>query len=194
MGNNLSDFINYLEEQVENHSIYVWGAQGQDHEDITEAWIRKKEATTGSYSDGTSYADAALTYWKKQCAAGYKEVLRAVDCSGLGIYWLYKLKHLFSGDMTANDMRSTCIQLDFSERKKGCWVFRVNSAGRATHIGYMVDDTNVVHAKGRKYGVCQRKGGNRLTGIGVEFRKYLRLKLTLVPRQQTPAMLLWMVR
>ena len=28
MANKLKEFISYLEEQVENHSIYVWGAQG----------------------------------------------------------------------------------------------------------------------------------------------------------------------
>jgi hypothetical protein len=154
----LQDFIDYLEEQVKNHSIYVWGAQGQNNETITEPWIRGRESGTGSYSDGTSYADAAVTYWKKQCQKGFENVLRAFDCSGLGIYWLYNIKHLFSGDMTAHGMMQICTQISFSKRKKGCWVFRVDGSGRATHIGYMVDDTNVIHAKGRKYGVVKRKG------------------------------------
>ena len=40
-----SDFTEYLKEQVRNHSIYVWGAQGQKKPTITEAWIRKREKT-----------------------------------------------------------------------------------------------------------------------------------------------------
>ena len=41
-----SEFTEYLKEQVRNHSIYVWGAQGQKKPTITEAWIRKKEKTS----------------------------------------------------------------------------------------------------------------------------------------------------
>ena len=151
----LQEFIDYLNEQVKNHGIYVWGAQGQDSGTITEAWIRRREASTGGYGGGTSYADAAVAYWREQCSKGYQKVLRAFDCSGLGIYWLYNLKHLFSSDRNANGMMEACTLISFSERKKGCWLFRVNSSGRATHIGYMVDDTNVVHAKGRAYGVVK---------------------------------------
>ena len=40
---NASDFTEYLKEQVRNHSIYVWGAQGQKKPTITEEWIRKRE-------------------------------------------------------------------------------------------------------------------------------------------------------
>lgn len=35
----LSEFIAYLEEQAANHSIYVWGGQGQDNAVISEDWI-----------------------------------------------------------------------------------------------------------------------------------------------------------
>ena len=40
--NNLKDFITCLQQQVDNHSIYVWGAQGQTTPTITEAWIRSR--------------------------------------------------------------------------------------------------------------------------------------------------------
>ena len=43
---NLSKFIAYLHEQVQNHSIYVWGAQGQQGAAITEAWIKRRETST----------------------------------------------------------------------------------------------------------------------------------------------------
>ena len=41
----LDSFIKHLEEEVANHSIYVWGAQGQTGATITEAWIRKRETS-----------------------------------------------------------------------------------------------------------------------------------------------------
>lgn len=151
----LQEFTDYLNEQAAHHGIYVWGAQGQGYGTVTEAWIRARESNTGGYANGQTYADAAVSYWRKQCSAGYERVLRAFDCSGLGVYWLYNTKRLFSGDKNANGMMGTCKIVPFSQRKQGCWLFRVNSAGKATHIGYMVDDTNVVHAKGRAYGVTK---------------------------------------
>ena len=35
--NNLKTFLDYLHEQFKNHSIYVWGAQGQQGAAITDA-------------------------------------------------------------------------------------------------------------------------------------------------------------
>ena len=55
----LNDFIAYLEEQAANHSIYVWGGQGQDHTTISEAWIRERETSTDN-------ANRAIAFWKKQ--------------------------------------------------------------------------------------------------------------------------------
>ena len=43
------------------------------------------------------------------------------------------------------------------EAKRGYWVFRTADDGHATHIGYMVSDTELVEAKGRKYGVVRTK-------------------------------------
>jgi hypothetical protein len=40
----LQEFINILEEQVKNHSIYIWGAQGQCYPTVTEKWIKAKES------------------------------------------------------------------------------------------------------------------------------------------------------
>ena len=56
--NNLKDFIDYLYTQVRNHSIYVWGGQGEDSSIISEAWIRKRE-------NSTQNADRAIRFWKK---------------------------------------------------------------------------------------------------------------------------------
>ena len=152
---NLDIFINYLETQVKNHSIYVFGAQGEGYPTITESWIRKMETTPKN-------AQRAIDHWHKECALGYEKVLKAFDCSGLGMYEL----HILFGfaDMTADSMyRKLCKQITKAQLKRGDWVFKRNSVGKVTHVGYVVDDKlNVIESQGRDAGVVRRalsKGG-----------------------------------
>lgn len=147
---NLSDFILYLNEQAANHSIYVWGAQGQQGTDITEAWIRKCETSDKN-------AERAIAYWREQCEAGYGGVLRAFDCSGLGVYFLLE-RGLIRSDMTAHGLMRNCLRIPKRELRTGDFVFHVNLLGKASHIGYVVDRARtVIEARGRDYGVV--KGG-----------------------------------
>ena len=149
----LNDFLMFLEEQVKNKSIYIWGAQGQGYPTLTEAWIKAKES-------GSNETNALKTY-RRAVAAGMEKLCKAFDCSGLGMYWLIR-EGLCTYDMTANGMMGKCTLIQVSHLKKGDWVFRVYKSGankgRAYHIGYVVDDDlNVVHAKGRAYGVVKEK-------------------------------------
>ena len=41
----LNEFIAYLEEQVKNRSIYIWGGQGQSWPTVNEEWITKRIKT-----------------------------------------------------------------------------------------------------------------------------------------------------
>ena len=144
----LDTFISYLETQVKNHSIYVFGAQGQGYPTITASWIAKMETTTKN-------AERAIAHWKKECSLGYEKVLKAFDCSGLGMYEL----HIMFGypDATADTMfKKYCEQITKAQLKRGDWVFKRNSVGKCTHIGYVVDDNlNVIEAKGRDDGVVK---------------------------------------
>ena len=147
---NLNSFIAYLHEQIANHSIYVWGAQGQQGAAITEAWIRKRETTDKN-------AERAIAFWKKQCAAGYASALRAFDCSGLGVCFLLE-SGLIKSDMNANGIMGKCDKITKDKLRIGDFVFKTNSSGRATHIGYIADnDLNAIEAKGRDYGVTKSK-------------------------------------
>ena len=69
---------------------------------------------------------------------------------------------LSKGDLTANGMMGKCKAIPKAQLKKGDWVFKVSS-GKASHIGYVVDDSlNVIESQGRAYGVVKRalsKGG-----------------------------------
>ena len=147
----LSDFIEYLKAQV--GEPYLWGGQ---HTKLTpedyERIIRKKE-TKGGYADGQSYVDAAIEFCRMKFDAG-ATVLYAYDCSGLGCYWLYNLKHLYRSDVNANTMMRRCKLVD-TPPKRGYWLFKL-SGSKASHIGYMVTDTELIEAEGRRYGVTHK--------------------------------------
>ena len=146
-----SEFTEYLKEQVRNHSIYVWGAQGQKKPTITESWIRSREKTKRN-------ADRAIAHWKKEVREGYGDVLRAFDCSGLGTYFF--LKHdLIDHDLNAEGLRKLCRSIDRNDLREGDMTFRM-SGGRAVHVGYAIDCDHVIEAKGRDDGVVQ----NRVSG------------------------------
>ena len=140
----LTEFILYLESQI--GQPYLWGGQ---HTKLTPlnfvSVITKHEKNEENRAN-------AIAYCKKKFDEGATE-LYAYDCSGLGMYWLQNLKHIFKSDMTANGMMTQCEIA--TEPKTGYWVFRVNDSGKATHIGYMVSDTDVIHAAGRRLGVIK---------------------------------------
>ena len=149
MESSIGSFVTYLKKEAENGSIYVWGAQGES--DISESWIKKKETSTEN-------ANRAVKLWKKRVNAGYKNI-RAFDCSGLGMFYLQNITGAYSGDANANTlMNDKCNKITKrSALKKGDWVLRVNSSGRAYQIGYIVtDDLQVIEAKGRDDGVVKR--------------------------------------
>ena len=150
----LTEFITYLNEQVKNMSIYVWGAQGQKYPVLNEQWIKSKESGV--------HRTNALRMYRKAVAAGHEKDCRAFDCSGLGMFWLQNTKGIYKSDMTANGMKGKCKAISKSQLKRGDWVFRTyktgSNKGRAYHIGYVVDEAlNVIEAKGRAYGVIKRK-------------------------------------
>lgn len=140
----LTEFILYLIQQI--GMPYLWGGQ---HTRLTpenyKAVIARKETTDENRRKAEAYCE-------KMFARGY-EVLYAYDCSGLGVYWLYNLKHLWKGDVNANTMMGRC-KLVTTPPRRGYWVFKL-SGKRATHIGYMISDTELIEAKGRAYGVTK---------------------------------------
>ena len=139
------EFIDYLKKQI--CQPYVLGGQ---HLELTPDnyinVITKREKDV-------DHRDDAIEYCRNLFEHG-AEVLYAYDCSGLGMYWLQNVKHIFKYDMSANGMKGKCEIADAP--KRGYWVFRISN-GKATHIGYMISDTEVVHAKGRAYGVVKEK-------------------------------------
>ena len=165
----LTNFLQYIEDQygiavvngVTYGQPYVGGAQ---HLSLTpsnyEAVIHAREKDSGGYPGGLSYEQAAKNYCARLFDAGLTQ-LYAYDCSGLGMYWLQDVEHIYPSDKNANMMMSACT-LYRDDPKRGWWVFKVNSVGRATHIGYMVDNTHVIEAQGRQTGVIKSVFNSRL--------------------------------
>lgn len=147
---NLQAAINYAENAVKNHGIYVWGAQGQKEPRINEAWIKKKETSITN-------ANRAINFWKKQRNAGYGSVLEADDCSGLICQCLLAAGSVTTDfDDTANGLLNQCTSISRSELKKGCFVGR-RSGTNTYHIGLVVDDNGaVIEAMGRDNGIVKR--------------------------------------
>ena len=142
----LTEFILYLESQI--GQPYLWGGQ---HTKLTP---KNYVSVINRMESDPLNRSAAIAFCKKKFDAGATE-LYAYDCSGLGMYFLQNMKQIFKYDMSANTMMGHCEIV--KEPKRGYWVFRLNDNGRAYHIGYMVSDTEVVHAKGRKYGVVKER-------------------------------------
>ena len=150
----MNDFINYLEQEIKYGSIYVLGAQGQRYP-FTDEWLLYRE------HNSKTNANRIKKTLEKRIADGYDpNNIGAFDCSGLGMYYLIKEGYL-SADLNANGMRGQCEVIDKANLKRGDWVF-VMDDGRATHIGYVVnDDLDVIEARGRDYGVVKTKLAER---------------------------------
>lgn len=162
----VEESVEYLRQQVANHSIYVWGGQGQTGSQVTERWIRRREQDTGGERVNgkyMTYADMAVEFWKKQCAEGYGDVLSAFDCSGLFSDFLLK-RGAISHDITAHGLYQ--LTTPTTDRRAGYWVFRISNK-RAVHIGQLIDENTVIHAKGRRYGVVEEKYSNFWHAIGI---------------------------
>lgn len=150
----VSDLINILQEQVSNHSIYVWSAAGQLCKNINEKWIREREAR----NNGGSHADDAVAAWKEVMQSPYKSVARAFDCSGYVSWCLIQLKAL-DKRRDCDGLYSMCTPITLSDRPKdGTFLFRVNKDDHndETHIGVYCSGYQF-HAKGRKDKVVREK-------------------------------------
>ena len=144
----LNEFIAYLKEQV--GQPYLWGGQ---HTKLTPSNYISVIAKREAKEENQKLVEA---YCKKKFDSGI-DVLYAYDCSGLGVYWLYNLQHIYKSDVNANTMMGRCVDLDTPEPpEKGWWVFRLDGK-RAVHIGYMIDNEYLIEAKGRQYGVVVTK-------------------------------------
>lgn len=137
-----SEFIKWVESKV--GCPYLWGGQGETLFDM----VRKYCATKSQSKEAT---EKMITFLKKKGVVD-KEFY---DCSGLGVKYLLDLGAI-KYDMTANGLYKKCALISMDEVRAGDWVFFIED-GRAVHIGYMVTDSEVVHALDQTVGVIREK-------------------------------------
>ena len=129
--------------EVENHSIYVWGGSGQLCCEVSEDWIRRKEAGR--------QPEQAVKAWEEVESGPYRDLARCFDCSGYVSWCLIKAGAL--------DKRRDCDGLfarstEIYTPENGCLLFRVNpkDPNDETHVGLFFDGMQY-EARGRKDGV-----------------------------------------
>lgn len=143
----IEEFVQAAQTEVDNHSIYVWGGSGQLCCEVSEAWIRAKEARI----DNGKHADEAVKAWEAVMASPYREVARCFDCSGYVSWCLIKCG--------ASERRRDCDGLfarstEIYTPEDGCLLFRTNpqKPSDETHVGIYFNGMQY-EARGRKDGV-----------------------------------------
>lgn len=134
-------FIKYVRSKV--GCAYLWGGQGES----VYAMI-KKTAVSKNQSDENT--EKMLKFLAEH---GVKDI-EFYDCSGLGVSYLLD-QNAISYDMTADGLYKKCTSISAADARPGDMVFLLNSAGRAHHIGYIVEDGIVVHALNQTAGVIE---------------------------------------
>ena len=152
-------FIEILKSLV-GCSIYVWGGNGEDLMQMTDAqraaYFEKKERADSGRTKAQNIA-LCESLFQKLKAKGYK-VIRAFDCSGL-IY--YTLKQLFpkQTDKTAQGFYDKCnpsskTGMSRSDLREGDFVFKDKGKG-IVHIGCFIGKGRIIHCAGRESGVIE---------------------------------------
>ena len=143
----IAEFIQAAQTEVDNHSIYVWGASGQLCCEVSEAWIRSKEAR----NENGKHADEAVKEWEAVMASPYREVARCFDCSGY-VSWCLNKAGAYKGRTDCDGLFARCTEIYTPE--DGCLLFRVNPVNKhdETHVGIYFNGMQY-EARGRKDGV-----------------------------------------
>lgn len=139
----IAEFLQAAQAEVDNHSIYVWGASGQLCCEVTESWIRAKEKGR--------QPDAAVNEWEAVMASPYRDVARCFDCSGY-VSWCLKQCGAYNGRTDCDGLFARSTEIYTPE--DGCLLFRVNPRNPhdETHVGIYFNGLQY-HAKGRAQGV-----------------------------------------
>lgn len=133
---------------------YVWGGNGEDMSAMTdterETWITKRE----SDPDNRERVRTLYSKLSEQCIFP----IRGGDCSGF-VYWNMRELGLWRSDRKADSMYKAAIPT--SSPEPGDLAFRVDSTGKATHVGVCVGNGEFVHCKDRDVGVVKEKSSSK---------------------------------
>ena len=132
-------FLDLLKRYVNSHSIYLWGAQGEQVKKLNYETVRKME---------TSAANAQRVIRRIELLKEMKWIsgkTRAFDCSGLLCYCLYHSGREPEIDITADSLFARYPHT--TQLTEGCLLHR------SGHIAAYIGLNYLIEAKGRDYGV-----------------------------------------
>ena len=125
---------------VRYHSIYLWGAQGQLVNQLTETDIIKMETSVTNATRVISFVNLLKSFNM------VKKFTRAFDCSGLICWALVMCRRENEGfDITADELFKRYPHV--KTLTPGVLVHR------SGHIGCYMGHNHVIEAKGRDWGV-----------------------------------------
>lgn len=128
---------------------YVWGTQG---EILTNDLVKSLISSFGNEH-----------YSNYQSKLGQQ----SFDCSGL-VVWALRYMNIIpkTADYTASGIYQTlCYPVDRTELRSGDLVF-VQNNGYINHVGIYIGNGEIVHAKGKNYGVVRESLGTRFNLFG----------------------------
>lgn len=139
--NQSEKYIELLTKAVNNHAIYVWGAQGELVKDLLASGNLKNMEPNPKNFDRVKQHIAMLDFY-----GWLTKKTRAYDCSGLVCYCLVKAGREESGfDLTADQLAKRYRKVE--QPTFGSLLHRPG------HIGTYIGFNNLIEAKGRDYGV-----------------------------------------
>ena len=146
-----------------DRSCYVWGAEGQDLNAMSnpEKWIRAQE-TTGDAETRARNVMRDMARYEKLKAKGYDPIL-CFDCSGF-VYWTLKPFGLVTGRRSAAGYYAQTEHKTRGQLHAGDLLFVWNGQ-KISHVGIYAGNDRAIHCKGRDVGVIEeginKHGWNR---------------------------------
>ena len=162
MTEDIKAFCDYLKKQVADHSLYLWGGQGEPVEEnglVNMRYICRKEQNQNRAEQVA--AKIVDCYFHSY----YMSEAKFFDCSGLGTAY-FMGKGYIKDDLTADGLYKMCeVHPDLSEVRPGDMVFKNKTTSGWGHVGYVsgtsaTGETLVTEARGRAYGVVTRTLAN----------------------------------
>lgn len=148
--------IYYAEKQVHHNDPYIWSGQGEKLKSLTVLKLCEMETSAEN-------AQRVIEYIYNN-RVNFDSKTKVFDCSGLvckALAYAGFVKSSF--DSTANDLYLKYDKVPIGKRQRGDLIFKFNKAMIAIHVGIVFDDTYVIEAKGRDYGVVKSKIDNSWT-------------------------------
>ena len=152
-------FVEMAHKEVENHSCYLWGGQGESVLKTLPETIVKKETS----QENAGRVLALVSKFVKVFEMGKAKYF---DCSGL-VTWCLQQMGLIKGDYTANKIyNELCYAIQKEDLKGGDLCFKSDN-GKMVHVGIYSKKHGVIEAAGRDLGVVERPiDANKWTSYG----------------------------